>query len=151
MSNPEQLEKSDTIALEMPDGSRVTVPVRKREITSGDGVMERKRVVAWPDMTVLADPTTGTYLRCERCEGHPEIGGSDPNRGAPRGGVLSVMVKRSPERREEQPRIIQVASACDCVYGAWVHRCDDLPFASHLGVPIPSTNLHETEASEYAR
>jgi hypothetical protein len=47
------------------------------------------------------------------------------------------MVKRHPERREEQPRIIQVACACDCVYGAWVHRCDQLPFASELGVPNP--------------
>ena len=132
-----QASGSEFLALEMPDGSTITVPWRQREVIEGPIGQERRRLVRWPDFCALADPETGIYLRCERCEGHPEIGGGDPNHGAPRGGVLSVMVKRHPERREEQPRIIQVACACDCVYGAWVHRCDQLPFASHFGVPPP--------------
>jgi len=125
----------EILTLTMADGSTTTMPWREREVTDGKEGEGRRRKIRWPDFTVLADPETGAYLRCERCEGYPAIGGAEMNAGAPRGGVVTIVVKRQGQRRGEADRIVRVAAACGCAYGAWVHRCQDLPFAGDLGAP----------------
>jgi hypothetical protein len=142
--------KSETLTLTKADGSTFTVPIRSREVEEGRENEKRRRTVTWPDFTALSDER-GEYVRCDTCEGHPAIGAGDMNHGAPRGGIFSADVL-AVGHKPEGPRFdTSAAFACDCEYGAWIHKCMDLPFYAEYGDLVDHHTLQLRPRVRYQR
>jgi hypothetical protein len=130
------LLRSSEAGIDLPrvDGSTTHLPSVRHEVQT----KERKVVCYTTDFRRV--------LHCERCGGNHSRETGELLDGS---GILTVGLRR---KRDDDgnwrdvtagERWVTAAAACDCVYGAWRHAVQDMPWADRLvGVPSWLTSRH---------